>query len=1062
MDIKLNHKIIKDMCGSVSFKRGDAYLRANKVTIHDYNVDQCTATVNGAEDFHVIINKDENGQIQPSCSCSTLLNFSKSCQHIAAVLLAIDERKRQLNNHAYVSTYQQLSEGIMTLFQERPNRKSRHQLHFEQRQVLDVQFILIPYNMGEGQYLFGVELCVGQTNISSIRDFLQHVQLGQPYTIAPTFTYHPNEHCFDSEIDMVLQQLIRVTCDEIAFLEALPNDDAASQEILLIPPSAWGGLMPFLTKIEMYMKQDERESQPIRIVDGAPPLQFTVEDIDGEYRLTINGFEQIQLFSAYQAVLSENSLFMLENQDSERINELQQMLVAPNTNQVTIPSDQLDVFLNKVVPGLRKIGQVSLSKQLTEEMMRTPLVAKLYLDRLKNRLLAGLEFHYEHVIIQPLEENEYEVGPMIIRDFKKEQEILAIMEESGFTKTEGGYYMQNEELEYEFLNNVVPKLQSLTQIYATTAVRNRLVKKSVFPKIVVKVKKERTNWLEFKFEMDGISNNQVKEILHALEMKQKYYRLPNDSLLSLETKEMEEIRRFLLAGPVQDDHYESTLNMPILESLEFLELIGESDVFTPTESFQQFMDQLLHPETLDFDIPESLVDILRDYQQQGYKWMKQLAQFGFGGVLADDMGLGKTIQSIAFILSELDYIRTNKQPVLIVCPSSLTYNWLHEMMKFAPELQAIVMDGNHTVRKELQRELGNMDVVITSYPLLRRDLTWFEKQQFHTVFFDEAQAFKNPLTQTARAVKKIKANHRFGLTGTPIENNQEELWSIFYVIFPQLFQGLEEYSHLTRKAIARRVRPFLLRRLKEDVLKELPGKNEMLEMSELLPEQKQLYAALLAKLRVDTFKHLDKETFRKNRIRILAGLTRLRQICCHPSLFVEGYQGSSAKFEQLLQILEESRLSGRRVLIFSQFTKMLELIGREMTKRGYEYFYLDGQTPSEERIELCNRFNGGERDVFLISLKAGGTGLNLTGADTVILYDLWWNPAVEEQAADRAYRMGQKNTVQVIKLIARGTIEEKMNELQEKKRNLIADIIESDEKASGSLTEEDIREILRI
>ncbi|MEO4054887.1 DEAD/DEAH box helicase [Solibacillus sp. CAU 1738] len=1061
MDIKINQKIIKDMCGSVSFKRGDAYLRSNKVTIQEYSADRCTATVNGAEDFRVTIEKDENGRIQPSCSCSTLLNFSKSCQHVAAVLLAIDERKRQRNNLSHPSSEQQLSESIMTLFQDSPIRKSRHQLHFEQRQVLDVQFILIPCSIGEGQYLFGVELCVGQTKISSIRDFLQHVQFGQPYTISPTLTYHPNEHCFNSEIDTVLHQLIRVTRDELAFLESLPND-IDSQEILLIPPSAWGGLMPFLTQTDVFVKQIQIKAQPIRIVEGAPPLQFTVDEIDSEYRLTINGFEQIQLFSAYQVVLSDNSLFILDHQDSDRLNELQQMLVAPNTNEVTIPSEQLKTFLNKVVPRLKKIGQVNLSKQLTEEMMKTPLVAKLYLDRLKNRLLAGLEFHYEHVIIQPLEDTGNQVDPMIIRDFKKEQEILTIMEESGFTTTEGGYYMQNEELEYEFLNHVLPKLQSLTQIYATTAVRNRLIKKSVFPKIVVKVRKERTNWLEFKFEMDGISNNQVKGILKALEIKQKYYRLPNDTLLSLETKEMEEIRRFLLAGPVQDDHYESTLTMPILESLKFLELIGESDVFTPAESFQQFLNQLLHPETLDFDIPESLESVLRDYQQQGYKWMKQLASYGFGGVLADDMGLGKTVQSIAFIVSELENIRACKQPVLIVCPSSLTYNWLHEMMKFAPELQAIVIDGDHTARTELLRDLGHIDVVITSYPLLRRDLSWYEKQQFHAVFFDEAQAFKNPLTQTARAVKRIKANHRFGLTGTPIENNQEELWSIYHVIFPQLFQGLEEYSNLTRKEIARRVRPFLLRRMKENVLKELPGKNEMLEISELLPEQKQLYAALLAKLRVDTLKHLDKETFRKNRIRILAGLTRLRQICCHPSLFVDGYKGSSAKFEQLLQILEESRLSGRRVLIFSQFTKMLELIGREMTKRGQEYFYLDGQTPSEQRVELCNRFNEGEQDVFLISLKAGGTGLNLTGADTVILYDLWWNPAVEEQAADRAYRMGQKNTVQVIKLIARGTIEEKMNELQEKKRNLIADIIEFDEKASGALTEEDIREILRI
>jgi SNF2 family DNA or RNA helicase len=250
--------------------------------------------------------------------------------------------------------------------------------------------------------------------------------------------------------------------------------------------------------------------------------------------------------------------------------------------------------------------------------------------------------------------------------------------------------------------------------------------------------------------------------------------------------------------------------------------------------------------------------------------------------------------------------------------------------------------------------------------------------------------------------------------------------------------------------------------MKEDVLSELPEKIESLESVELLPEQKKLYAAYLAKLRHDTLKHLDKDTIRKNRIKILAGLTRLRQICCHPSLFVDGYKGNSAKFEQLLQIIDESKLSGRRVLIFSQFTKMLELIGRALTTKELPFFYLDGQTPAAERVEICRRFNSGERDLFLISLKAGGTGLNLMSADTVILYDTWWNPAVEEQAADRAHRMGQKNVVQVIKLVARGTIEEKMNELQEKKRHLIEEIIDSEEKIMSTLSEEDIREILMI
>ncbi len=1070
MDIKINHKIIKEICGTVSYKRGDSYYKANKVKINDYSSNLCTATVLGAEEFLVTI-ENESGHIQASCSCPSLENFSKNCQHVAAVLLAIFEKKRLGNQSTETldihSHERPLSDGIMTLFQDEPIRKSRHQLHFENRHVLDVRFILKPFSIGKGQCLFGVETYIGQTKISQIRSFLQHVKLGNLCALTSTLTFDPNKHCFSNEVDAVFHQLIRVARDELTFINALPNDTSklVGNDVLLVPPSVWGGLIPLLEQTpDTLIVQDGQATQPLRLVDGAPPLQFLVDSIDAEFRLTIRGFEQILIFSAYNAVLSDGQVFQLEGQDCERLTELQQMLIAPSKNSITIPHEQIDLFFNKVVPGLRKIGQVQISEQVTEEMRKTPLVAKIYLDRLHNKLLVGLEFHYDHVVIQPLEQSDQPKGPMIIRDYKKELEIIKMMDESGFMKTDGGYFMQNEEFEFDFLNDVLPKLQSLAQIYATTAVRNRLVKKSAFPKITVKVNKERTNWLEFKFEMDGVSDKQVKEILQALAIKQKYYRLPNDSLLSLTTREMEEIQTFLQAGPIQDDGIETTFNMPIMESLKFLELIDESEVFTPEESFQQFLDQLLHPEMLDFEIPQSLEGVLRDYQIQGFKWLKALATYGFGGVLADDMGLGKTVQSIAFIESEIANIRVSKKPVLIVCPSSLTYNWLHEIMKFAPNLQSIIMDGELKVRKDLQQSIVNSEVsvLITSYPLLRQDIAWYEKQTFHTVFFDEAQVFKNPTTQTARAVKKIKADNRFALTGTPIENSEVELWSIYHVVFPQLFQGLEEYSYLTRKAIAGRVRPFLLRRVKEDVLEELPAKNEELGVSELLPEQKQLYAAFLAKLRFDALKHLDKETFNKNRIRILAGLTRLRQICCHPSLFVDGYKGSSAKFEQLLQILEESRLSGRRVLIFSQFTKMIELIGREITIRNQSYFYLDGQTPSEERVELCNRFNAGERDVFLISLKAGGTGLNLTGADTVILYDLWWNPAVEEQATSRAHRMGQKNTVQVIKLVARGTIEEKMNELQEKKKNLISDILEFEDKTSTTLTEEDIREILMI
>ncbi|RFU66488.1 DEAD/DEAH box helicase [Bacillus sp. V59.32b] len=1073
MNIKLTQKIIKEQCGTVSFKRGEAFYRANKVTFENYYPNHCEATVAGTENFHVTIEKEAGGGFRSICSCPALTSFQSDCQHIAAVLLAINEHQRQgttplaANEFQIESSVNQvLTEGLLNLFNEQPIRSSGQQLHFENRQVLEAEFTCKPLTIGKGRHIFGIEVKIGPTNVQNIRDFFEQVKDGNRSRLSNSFIYDPSLHCFQKESDPVIQQLIQVTYDEKMYVDALPDksDYPISNHILLIPPSSWEQLVPVLSRApSVKLAYDGKIFDGLHLYDGPLPLQFDFSETEAKkFVLKVKGLSDLIVMDSCRTVLIDGKLAQLKSEDCKRLADLKQMLDVSGTNQIPIPHGQVGFFLEKVVPGLKKLGDLQLSGAITGQFSKTPLIAKLYLDRVKNRLLAGLEFHYENIVINPLENRELPSGSMLFRDVEKEDLILQLMEESLFARTDGGYVLHNEELEYEFLYHVVPKLEKLVQVYATTAVRNRIFRENARPMIRVKVNKERTNWLDFKFEMDGIPQKDIREILLALEEKRKYHRLRNGSLFSLETREWEEINRFLKTVPIQDQDLESGFNVPIVRGLQLLDSVDDNNAFKLEESFRQFLENIRNPKRLEFEVPKRLEPILRDYQKRGYHWMKTLANYGFGGILADDMGLGKTLQSIAFILSELPNIRRKKLPVLIVCPSSLTYNWLSEMIKFAPDIRTAVNDGTKEERVNIQKNLSDLDVIITSYPLLRKDIKWFEKQTFHSVFFDEAQAFKNPSTLTARAVKKIQANHRFALTGTPVENSLLELWSIFHVVFPELFLGLEEYSNLSRKRIARRIRPFLLRRLKEDVLSELPEKTESMEAVELLPDQKKLYAAYLAKLRHDTFKHLDQDTLRKNRIKILAGLTRLRQICCHPALFVDGYKGSSAKFEQLMQIIEEAKLSGRRVLIFSQFTKMLQLIGKDLAVKGLPFFYLDGQTPSEERLEICNRFNAGERDLFLISLKAGGTGLNLTGADTVILYDTWWNPAVEEQAADRAHRIGQTNAVQVIKLVTRGTIEEKINELQEKKRHLIEEIIDSKEKASSSLTEEDIREILMI
>ena len=1050
MNIQVNQKIIQDMCGTVSFKRGKAIKSANQVTFTAYDTDRCEAIVSGAEDFEVIVGLEPTGRFTTACSCPKLASFKKECQHVAAVLLAIQDRQRRQKK---ISVERDpLSEGMLSIFIDERIKPSAHQSYFEDRRELSVSFSCTRSG-NSGALFLGAE--VDSVPVADIKEFLIHVKEGKKAIISSRFLYDPLVHCFSEDTDAVIQALIQIVNGKFGQPE-LRGEDA-----LLIPPGAWDSLFPLLANISdsvslFYNGQEYPELG----IGGRLPLSFELYESNHAYRLRIEGMKRLAILPDYRAVLADGSIHVLAEEDCRRLIELTRMIAAAGAEEIPIQRSQVDFFLEKVVPGLKRLGEVRVSDALAKRVDRPKLVAKLYLDRVKNRLLASLEFEYGHVVIDPFSQSR-EPGLFLIRDMDKEEQIFELMEESSFTKTEGGFYLHNEALEYDFLHHRLPKLQKLVRVYATTAVRNRISKANPKPRIRVKMKKERTDWLEFKVSMDGIPDENIRELLEALEEKRKYYRLRDGSLLSLETKELEEIRRFLNEVPEQDVDWEAGLNVPIVRGLRLLDKAGE-DTFTFEQSFLAFLEALKNPHGQEHPVPGKLDGIMREYQKQGYRWLKTLAGYGFGGILADDMGLGKTIQSIAFLLSELETIRETKRPALIVCPSSLTYNWLGELLKFAPDIAAVVIDGTRAQRNKLMGEAegAGIDVVITSYHLLRADISQYEKRQFHTVFFDEAQAFKNPLTQTAKAVKRIKAAHSFALTGTPVENAPEELWSIFHVVFPELFLGLKEFSQLNRKSIAKRSSLFMLRRVKEDVLHELPKKTENLDIVDLLPEQKKLYAAYLAKLRHDTFKHLDRETIRKNRIKILAGLTRLRQICCHPALFVDGYQGSAAKFEQLKRIIEQSQVAGRRVLVFSQFTKMLGIIGRHLTNEGIPFFYLDGNTPSEERVETCGRFNAGERDLFLISLKAGGTGLNLTGADTVILYDVWWNPAVEEQAADRAHRLGQKKPVQVLKLVSKGTIEEKMNQLQEKKKNLIEEIINPGKDDSFSLTEEDIREIL--
>jgi superfamily II DNA or RNA helicase len=1098
MNFLLTEKIIKQLCGEIAYKKGDAYYRAQKVSVENYNANSpiIKASVKGDSIFHVTIQNDRNGNVHAECTCPSLASFNKYCQHIAAVLRFIQNlqqlesspnrsysnqqkdklliENRSINttspSEMLVEEYQ-LSNELLSLFGNKTELPSGNQLHFETRQILNVEFTCRPITLENGMCLFGVQTMVGRAKLNivhKLRDFLDKIEQREHYVISSDFTYKPEIHSFQMKTDAVIRQLINIHQDEKVYLDSSNLPSFLNDSMILVPPTSWEVLFPLLSNAPFVkLEHDGCTYNGIRLSNDKIPLHFEFTEGENEgSRLIVKGLNQIKVLEAYGCVLYDGKIMKLPAGDVKRLLTFKQILDHSGKFQITIPPVQLEDFVETVMPGLMKLGNVRIAPAISHRLVKTPLKAKLFLDRVKNRLLAGLEFHYGNLVINPLEGNRHGSGPgpTVNREGEKEQQIMQIMEDSSFTKTEGGYFMHNEEEEYHFLFHVVPRFKKLVQIYATTAVKLRLQTVNKGPLIRVDVDKdERTDWLAFRFDIQGIPESEIRKLLESLEEKRKFYKMPHGSLLSLETKAFQKLNRFIDETGISGEELTGEgIRIPLIKGIQLIDTLQDGNVISMGQSFLKLMENLQNPGKQEFAVPASLNLVLRDYQKDGFRWLKTLAKYKFGGILADDMGLGKTLQSITFIVSVLPEIRERKLPALIVSPSSLLYNWLNELKKFAPEIKARIVDGSKLERSSIVKDISSVDVIITSYPLLRRDINMYAGQIFHTMIMDEAQAFKNYTTRTAKVVKMIQADYRFGLTGTPIENSLEELWSIFNVVFPSLFPGRKAFNELTRENVAKRVRPFLLRRLKEDVLKELPEKIESILSWELLPEQKKLYAAYLAKLKHDTLKHLNKDTFQKNRIRILAGLTRLRQLCCHPALFVEGYKGSSAKFEQLMEIVEECRSTGKRMLIFSQFTKMLDIIGRELGNQGVPYFYLDGNTPSFERVELCNRFNNGERDLFLISLKAGGTGLNLTGADTVVLYDLWWNPAVEQQAADRAYRMGQKNVVQVIKLVAHGTIEEKMNELQEKKKNLVEEIIQPSQEKLSALTEQEIKEILMI
>lgn len=566
---------------------------------------------------------------------------------------------------------------------------------------------------------------------------------------------------------------------------------------------------------------------------------------------------------------------------------------------------------------------------------------------------------------------------------------------------------------------------------------------TINPNITLDISQSRNGYMSMKLNIEGVDSNEYREIFSSYKNNNRLYRMKNGAYLDLKDNDLEQAFKLIDILNIYNDF--DNMKIPNNKAIYLEKLIEDEDLsfVNGSKYVSNVVKKFDKVKSKNYEVPKDLNATLRDYQVSGFEFFKTLSDYQFGGILADEMGLGKTIQTIAFLLSNKD------KKSIVITPTALIYNWKNELEKFAPTLKVGLLHAAKSEREKILDNIDNYDVILTTYTTYKNDIDKYKNINFDYCIIDEAQNIKNPDAIITKAIKNVNAKVRFALTGTPIENNLMELWSIFDFIMPGYLYNKSKFKSIFVNndkniiELKNLIKPFILRRTKKEVITELPDKIEQKIIIDLEKEHKRAYKGY-----VNLITRKIKENNQDN-ITVFSYLTKLRQLCLSPELMVKNYQGKNSKLDVLINIINDS--SDQKILVFSQFTKVLEVIGKRLNEENISYSYLDGKTSAKDRVKLVEEFNTNNNKAFLISLKAGGTGLNLTSSNIVVHFDPWWNPAVEDQASDRAHRIGQKNVVNVIKLIAKGTAEERVINLQETKKELIEDVINGNLDNSSTL-----------
>ena len=1090
----VNHNIIDNLCedaGEQRKQKAQKYRDENRIYFKKVEYEnpmnfEVTAEVEGTDTYNTYI-QVKNGEIENiTCTCPDYYNYYGVCKHTLATVLALaDYNVEKIEKHENKATvqkekkYTNFSQIVKTIYNHELNEIDKD---LEDNELKNTGTIKIEPKIIYDKFTkeMKVEFKIGNKRmykIKNLAEFYILMMLKENYKYGDKLEFVHRKEMFDQESQGLLEFVLKYA-NSNANSNYRYYGKALNENNIILGNTGLDELFDIQKNKKVLIEKDY-EVKAIDFLEEDPPLDFSLEQIsDDEYKIIANfDIYKINILRGknYKYVLTDKNLYRCSKEFTNTNLEMLTLFRENYVSEVMLGKKEIGDLFSIVLPKVKNAIKIEEKlKKEVEEYIPEKLRVKVFLDFDKNNyVVADVKLCYGENEFNPLNQKE-EKNFKFPRNIVEETKAMNIFRKTGFMFESQNlrFILPDDEKIYNFLSEDINIYMKKFEVLVT---ENFKTKEIVAPKVGSLGVRVENNLLEIDLSKLNINPEELQEMLAKYKLKKKFYRLKNGAFLQLQDSEEVEFLDKLITGTDIDykELENGTVRLPVNRTLYLNQLLKKmkNTEITKDKQYREIVNNLNKDLLEEENIPQQFENILRPYQKTGFQWLKTLDNYRFGGILADDMGLGKTIQVISMLVSYKENQEENKKTSLVVSPSSLALNWKNEIEKFAPELNIKVISGNANQRKEIINEIERYDVIVTSYDLLKRDIEIYKEKNytFRFIIADEAQYLKNNNAKNAKAIKQIKADSRFALTGTPIENSLAELWSIFDFVMPGYLFSYKKFKSTYETAIVKDndedamkklkmlIEPFVLRRTKKEVLTELPEKTITVLKNEMGEEQRKIYLSYLVRTKQELQDEINSNGYEKSQIKILAALTRLRQICCHPSLFIDNYKEPCSKLEQCMEILEDGITAGHKILLFSSYTSMFEIIEKELKNRNIKYFKLTGATKVDERVDLVDEFNqNDEIKVFLISLKAGGTGLNLIGADMVIHYDPWWNISAENQATDRAYRIGQKNNVQVYKLITKDSIEEKIYDLQQRKATLTDNMLDTKTTFISKLSKEDI------